>query len=138
MEGTERAPGSQTWPPHILSHVKPHSHLCLRRCIVNFVPLIARLFHLGLYTKIIILLRFCCCCCCCCCLGLLGTPKEEIERALTVRVVAARKDVVQVKTKLSKAVYARDALAKVPFIHPAFERFGQMMLSMYVCTILGS
>ena len=44
---------------------------------------------------------------------MLGTPKEEIERALTVRVVAARKDVVQVKTKLSKAVYARDALAKV-------------------------
>ena len=59
-------------------------------------------------------IRFCCCCCCCCCCsGLLGTPKEEIERALTVRVVAARKDVVQVKTKLSKAVYARDALAKV-------------------------
>ena len=45
--------------------------------------------------------------------GLLGTPKEEIEKALTVRVVAAKGDVVAVKTKLSKAIYARDALAKV-------------------------
>ncbi|CAI8055484.1 Unconventional myosin-Id [Geodia barretti] len=43
---------------------------------------------------------------------LLGTPKEEIEKALTVRVVAAKRDVVEVKTKVDKAVYARDALAK--------------------------
>ena len=45
--------------------------------------------------------------------GLLGTPKEEIEKALTVRVVAAKRDVVRVKTNLSGAIYARDALAKV-------------------------
>ena len=44
---------------------------------------------------------------------MLGTPKEEIEKALTVRVVAARKEVMKVKTNLSKAIYARDALAKV-------------------------
>ena len=44
---------------------------------------------------------------------MLGTPKEEIEKALTVRVVAAKRDVVEVKTKVDKALYARDALAKV-------------------------
>lgn len=46
-------------------------------------------------------------------LGLLGTTKEEIQKALTIRLVAARNDVVEVKTKASKALYARDALAKV-------------------------
>lgn len=44
---------------------------------------------------------------------MLGTPKEEIEKALTVRLVAAKGEVMAVKTKLSKAIYARDALAKV-------------------------
>lgn len=47
------------------------------------------------------------------CSGLLETPKSDIEKALCVRVVAAKGDVIEVKTKVSKALYARDALAKV-------------------------
>ena len=48
--------------------------------------------------------------------GLLGTPKEAIEKALTVRVVSAKREVMEVKANLSKAIYARDALAKVIII----------------------
>ena len=48
---------------------------------------------------------------------MLGTPKEAIEKALTVRVVAAKGEVMEVKANLSKAIYARDALAKVNINH---------------------
>ena len=44
---------------------------------------------------------------------LLGTTSSEIATALTVRVVAAKNEVVSTPQKMAKAAYARDALAKV-------------------------
>ena len=44
---------------------------------------------------------------------LLGTSNEEIATALTVRVVAAKTEVVSTPQKVAKAAYARDAMAKV-------------------------
>ena len=44
---------------------------------------------------------------------LLGTKKDEIAHALTHRIVAAKGDVVETKLSQSKAIYGRDALAKV-------------------------
>ena len=70
--------------------------------------------------------------------GLLGTPKEEIEKALTVRVVAAKRDVVEVKTKVDKAVYARDALAKVTTrsLHLLATSFADRTLALSCCPFL--
>ena len=44
---------------------------------------------------------------------LLGTSNDDIATALTVRVVAAKTEVVSTPQKVAKAAYARDALAKV-------------------------
>ena len=69
---------------------------------------------------------------------MLGTPKEEIEKALTVRVVAAKRDVVKVKTKVDKAVYARDALAKVTTrsLHLLATSFADRTLALSCCPFL--
>lgn len=44
---------------------------------------------------------------------LLGTSKSELVKALTMRVVAAKTEVVEAKQNQARATYARDALAKV-------------------------
>ena len=44
---------------------------------------------------------------------LLGTTKSALAKALTVRVVPAKGDVIETKMNQAKATYTRDALAKV-------------------------
>ena len=47
--------------------------------------------------------------------SLLGVKAEDLEKALTHRVIAAGGNVVEKGLTVSEAVYARDAFAKVIF-----------------------
>ena len=64
--------------------------------------------------------------------ALIGTTKTQLARALTHRVVASKREVVETPQNKHRATYARDAMAKVSSCDLLFHIIGYTHMYCYI------